>query len=114
MLFLLFFFVVGVSTLHSAHATHAEVLHVIIVPVITHWLCLIFLVFVDPLSPVRLDVRVLDLVLGQSRPIGSLLIRLYNVQDYVATLGVPLAVFNLDCVEQSQVEAVKMPVRLSP
>jgi hypothetical protein len=117
-LFLLLFFfllVIGVATVHasSASTAHIEVVHVVLVPVVAEGLGLVFLIFVDPLSPISLDVSVLYLLLGQARPVRGVDVGLGDVENDVATLGVPLGALHVHSVEECKVETVDVPMRFS-
>ena len=50
--FLFLFIIIGVSSLG---ATHVEVVHVLGIPVLSHWLSLTFFILINPLGPVNLD-----------------------------------------------------------
>ena len=52
------------SSAELATSTAAEIVHIVLIPVLSKWLSLIFLVLIDPLSPVGLDVCVLHLFFG--------------------------------------------------
>jgi hypothetical protein len=94
---------------HTSHAAHVEVVHVVFIPLFTaNGLGLIFFVFIDPLSPVSLDMGVLDLFLSQARPVLSILVGLHNVHNDVTALSVPLGVLHVDAVKECKIEAIGM------
>lgn len=73
-----------------------------------HTLLAFFLlfVFVDPLGPVGLDLRVSGLLLGESWPVFAFLVLLDDVEQDVSALDVPGAGFLVNGLVQVEVESV--------